>query len=312
MNPLHVLLVNRGHWFMLERINGQFAYPVPEFTWEQRSVPKGFVVDLKALKGFDLVWWDDGKYGPPITHFSGRGAAPVVAHMLHGPHCQGHYEERRERARLNADAVALDTDNLARWKGLKPFQVSYSVNERYYQALPKTVDVGHYCVWQYTWEREALDEWLEGYCKRRGWTFGSNRGQDLQARYAAALGRCRVVVHLSRVGMTRPARLFDVAAAGGALLSNPMVGPAWETWTPGVHYAAFKRPSSAHFCIEKRCPRHYTDKDCEQVAEKLDWLIGQGHWEEVAAQGQQTVLAEHTWAVRAPQLRQKLNEVLGL
>jgi hypothetical protein len=318
MKRLHVVLVHRDHWLRWERVDGQFAYPVEEFTWEHQAVPKKFRMDLTAMAGaFDLVWWDEGKHGFARSMFCPpRGDArpvPVVYYALYPTLDEWTYGDRVERAQMNADAVAVEHDDLRRWAdvGMPAFRCAYSVNEEYYRPAEKTVDVGHYCIWSHSWERAALDEWLEGYCRRRGWTFASNRGNEMGRDYADALARTRVVVHMNRTPLTRPPRIFDAAACGAALLANPMPAVSGEEWEEGYHYAAFRAPVCAEYKAERREMEPLTDGECEDVAAKLEWLMA-GNWEAVAGQAQQYVLTEHTWRVRAGQLRAALGEALGL
>jgi spore maturation protein CgeB len=47
----------------------------------------------------------------------------------------------------------------------------------------------------------------------------------------------------------------------------------------------------------------YADEDCAEIVKGLEWLLDEGHWEEIAQQAHEYVLANHTWAVRARQLR---------
>ena len=317
--PLRALVLHRNQWIKFNRIEGQFQYPVPEFTWEQRAVDVEFRMDLKSeARGFDFVWLDEGKYGRQVAHFApGPGTArpmPVVQQVVNITLSQGHFEDRLRRAVYNADAVAVDHGPLERWGRLSrpAFHLSYATNEERYKPAEKDVDVGHYAIWGYTWERAALDAWLEGFCKRKGWTFLSNRGAQWDEHYPAALGRTKVVVNLNRTAETRPHRLMDVSACGGVLLTNPFSPVANEAWADGVHYVSFEKPATAGIGVAQPGEVQYNDGDCGELIKTLEWLLDGGNWERIAGQARQEVLSAHTWRVRAPQLRQKLAEALGL
>lgn len=322
MKPLRVALVHRDQWHRWNRIDGQFAYPVPEFVWEHVLVEKIFRLDLSTLSDFDLVWWDEGKHkGGPVWFNPPRGPArpvPLAYYCLYPTLNAGIRRDRQLRARDNADLVLLDHDKLELWQdvGIPARRCSYSVDETRYKPLEggnaaKDVDVGFYCVWNYSPERRALNNWLAGYCERRGWTFGTNDGQGSED-YPRLLARCKVVVHINRTPDTRPPRIFDASACGAAVLASRMPVVNGESWEDGYTYVAFDVPSAMHHSEEYATREPYTDAECGQIAEALDLLIGGGHWQQIAGRAREYVLAEHTWARRAHYLRHALKDTLGL
>ncbi len=317
MKPLHVALCYRPTWYRKARIDGQFAYPVPEFTWTAHHLNKTFRVGLAGLKA-DAVFWDEGKHGRTSAFFPAKGhrRTPVMYYSLYPTLARHIFQDRVARAKRQADLVLLDHDAVKRWQreGLKARRLAYSVNENYYfdDGGKRHVDVGFYCVWCYNPARPAMDAWLEDICKRKGWQYATTRGRNVGESYAGLLRRTKVVVHLNRTNRTRPPRIFDCAASGTALLSNPMPAVTGEQWISGQHYVAFQDPHDTYtepLGAGARGP--FTDGECEEVIQGLEWLLDQGHWEEVAANAKKYVLANHTWATRAKQLRAIIYEELG-
>jgi hypothetical protein len=317
MNPIRVLLCHREDWYRGEpRIDGQFAYPVPQFTWRHMELRKGFKVDLFKLphvEQYDVVWLDDGKYksyaqfSPNVPH--GTYLVPqVVMYALYPTLSAGHYRRRLERARHNADLILVDHDDLGRWErdsGMNVRRLAYSVNERYYRdrGYRRDIDVGFYCVYGWNRERPALDTWLAGFCERRGYTYQSTNGKSIGVGYADLLARTKVVVHLNRTPHTRPPRIFDCAASGAALLSNYMPEVSGENWLEGYHYASFAEPCSKGYV--EYAPSDvpvYDDANCDQIVAALEDLIDNSMWEVYAQAAKQYVLSCHTWAHRAKEL----------
>ncbi len=306
MIPLKLALVHRGHWYRNEaRIDGQFAYPVPGLTWTHHNVDRSFDLDIRTLGDVDAVWWDDGKYSDVrFTPEKGARKVPIVFWALY-PTLAAHIRQTRlSMIRPYADAVLLDHDNPDFWPGIPGRRLAYSVNERYYRdrGLNRDVDVGFYNVWGHNPLRPAFDAWLEGLCKRHGWRYWSNKGQFIGTQYATLLARTKVVVHLNRTPDTRPPRIFDCAACGTALLSNPMPRLPGENWVPWWHYGEFVYPRDQY---EENVPDHkpLTDADCPEVIEGLEWMLDRGAWQAIAQNAKEYVLACHTWEQRAWELR---------
>ena len=71
-------------------------------------------------------------------------------------------------------------------------------------------------------------------------------------------------------------------------------------------------PYSVKMAGQKTASREaYTDAECAQVIQGLEWLLDDGHWQEVAANAKDYVLKHHTWATRAKQLRTIIHEEFG-
>ena len=320
MKPLRVALVHRGQKYRYTRVDGQYAYPVPEFTWEHVEVHKGAQnLDINAWVGkFDLVWLDPGKYAF-LNILAPKAAAhkvPSIYWSLYPTLTPGHLTKERARAQWNANLALVDHDNLKNWEGLgiPARRLAYSVNERYYydRGLERDIDVNFACYREYSHERPALDTWLRDYCGRRGWNYVSGStfvGED----YAVVMARSKVVVHILRTPQTRPPRMFDTAASGTAMLSNPMPAVSGEAWIPGEHYRVFNEPFSAA-CANERHPPQTTMNDavCAEIITQLDWLLTGDNWRGVAETAKEYVLSCHAWQHRATELRQIVHEEFGL
>jgi hypothetical protein len=318
VSRLKVGLVHRDQWHRWHRIDGQFAYEVPQFEVSHIPVDKHFALNLADYAQFDLLWWDEGKHrgGPHFAPPPGRDRpVPVAYYCLYPTINKSTYRDRVRRAREDADLVLLEHDDLARWQGVgRPVaRCAYSVDETRYHSLPgpRLYDVGFYCVWGYSPERVALDAWLGDFCARKGWRYGTTAGQFVE-HYPQLLAQTKVVVHLNRTPATRPPRIFDASACGAAVLASRMPEVTGEAWQPDVHYAAFDEPEAYYHA--ERWPRvvPYSDAACSELAAWLERLIDGDEWAAMAQRAQRYVLQRHTWRVRAAELRQTFQGVLGI
>ncbi len=315
MKPIRIALVHRGHWYRGQaRVDGQFAYNVPEFTWFHHVVQKQFQCELSTLD-CDMIWWDDGKYqneGALFRPGKDKRTKPVIQYALYPTLTDSHFNSRYNRAKINANLLLIDHDDVSRYGGIKcpARRLAYSVNDTYYydQARVRDIDVGFYCVWAYSKERNPMHHWLEDWCKRKGYTFDSTYGKSVE-HYPNLLARTKVVVHLNRTMITRPPRIFDCAASGTALLSNPMPKVTGESWIPGTHYRVFHKPQGTTSWTRNEPHPPFKDADCQEIIEGLEVLIDTGRWEVLAANAKAYVMAHHTWRTRATQLRAILDEV---
>lgn len=314
MIPLRIAIFHRGDWYRYARIDGQFAYPVPEFTWKQYKLSREQPVDLRKIE-VDVIWLDEGKYKDRVLFLPlpGQRDIPIVYHSLYTTLDDQIYESRIRRARMTANLVLLDHDDIGRWKrdtGLFVRRLAYSVNERYYcdRGQVRDIDVGFYCVYAFNSERPALDEWLEDYCKRQGYVYMSTQGENVGTKYADLLARTKVVVHMNRTPQTRPPRIFDTASCRTAFLGNPLPDVSGEYWEPWVHYVPFSKPYSKVYAPFTKW-KHLTDKDCQEVMTGLHWLLDDDHWRHVAERAHSYVLSCHTWTQRAKELRRILLDV---
>lgn len=308
--PIRVLLAHKDDWYRYEpRIDGFFQYPVPEFEISHLTLSKGFKVDLQAHRGFDFVFWDDGKYkeyaefrpAPPRgTYF----VPLVAAYVLYPTLTPQHRRKRLDLVNKNADIVLIDHDNVKWWKmhtRVPCHRMAYCVDEhRYKPGKVRDIDVGFYCVYGWNKERPAMDRWLEDFCRRRGYVYHTTNGKSVGEDYADLLARTKVVIHMNRTPETRAPRIFDVSAAGACILSNPIPEVSGEFWPS---YPSFSWPySEAYKPFAVSEIPEYNDRVCITVADWLDQLIRDDAWSFYAKNMRQYVLANHTWGKRAPYL----------
>ncbi len=313
MKPLRLALIHRAHWYSQEpRVDGQFAYEVPGLTWRHVNVDKTFALSI-AWNDVDVVWMDDGKYADMvITPAKGNRTMPLAFYCLYPTLAGNIFKDRVNRAKQFADLVLLDHDNVQKWaqEGLVARRLAYSVNERYYRdrGLQRDIDVGFYCIWGHNPARPAFERWLGDFCLRKGYRFHGLKGNGVGTSYPELLARTKVVVHLNRTAYTRPPRIFDAAASGAALLSNPMPSVSGEYWQPFTHYWPFYNPVDQY---QEGAPRvaEFTDEECSEVIDGLVALLDGGEWEPVAQNAKSYVLACHTWEQRAKELRGILLDV---
>lgn len=314
MNPIKVLLVHRDDWYRGKpRIDGFFQYPVPEFKVTHLPVNKGFHLDLHDYRSHDIVFWDDGKYksyagfkpNPPHSTYM---VPQVCQYVLYPTLTRSHYNTRVARARRNADLVLIDHDDIERWgqdTNLPCVRMAYCTDEYYYSnhGQPRDIDVGFYYITAWNKERPALDSFLSHYCAQRHWTYHSTHGESVGTAYADLLARTKVTIHLLRTPFTRPPRIFDASASGSAVLSNPMPEVSGEKWINGDNYLSFSWPRSEEYkqFTPDEIPT-YSEKDCYQIIDALDYLIQKDGWSYIANNAYQYVLAHHTWKIRAKQL----------
>jgi len=308
MIPIRLALLHRDNWYRDRlRVDGQFAYYVPGLEWVHIPVDKAVDIDISPLKDIDVIWLDDGKYSrlniqPP----KGNRISPLAYYILY-PTLAGHlYHDRLEKARQVADLVLLDHDDLGRWQhtDFQARRLAYSVNDYYYRdrGMRRDIDVGYYAFWGHNRGRPAFEKWLGDFCKRKGFRFYGLNGKGVHTEYANLLARTKVVVHLGRTAQTRPPRIFDAAACGAACVANRMPRVSGEYWQAGHHYWAFDQPQDVYEELAEPFGE-YTDTDCWQVIEGLEYLLEDGEWERIAQNAKTYVLANHTWARRAVELR---------
>ena len=308
MTPIKILLAHRPDWYRgPARIDGFFQYPVPEFIVTHLKLPKAFRTKLFEYRQFDILFLDDGKYkdysrfipAPPHDTYP---IPQVAMYALYPTLTPGHFRRRVERARNNADFVLVDHDNIKRWKmatGRSCFRMPYCVDENRYcdRGYIRDIDVGFYCVYGWNKERPAMDRWLESFCQRQGYTYHTTHGKSIGEGYADLLSRTKVVVHMNRTPNTRAPRIFDVSASGAAILTNPTPPVSGEQWP---NHPTFTWPCSESYTIfdPKEIPV-YTDIDCAQVADSLNWLLMEDNWKRAAQPMNDFFLQYHSWEVRA-------------
>lgn len=275
-----------------ERRNmGYWSYPVMQFEWVHFS-PHMSTVETKRFNEFDLIFWEDGG-----TYKFVKNGGPAVVYMaidstLSGPH----YHTRLERSK-QADLVLVDHDRLERFAGGAPVRrLGYCVNDLVFEPVKeKKVDVAYHCSsgarkgMPGGYERNELRRKLDDVCAQ---TYSYRSGALGLADYARSLAEARVAVNWPRTIINRPHRVLDVMACRTALLTGPIPSLECDLIEEGVHY--------------------YTFEEQKDVGAYLQGLLENERWESMAQAGYDLVMEQHTWAMRAAQLRQLLKVELGI
>lgn len=287
MKPLRVALFHRDNLACLHRLVGAFSYPVPEFDWVHFVVPKHFDLDKVSLKaqGFDLIVHEDaGAYARVVS----QANIPHLYVVRDSTLSPEHYSDRFNQAAV-ADLVLVDWDVVQRFAdtGQRAVRWAHCVNDLFFRdyGLERTVDVGFYANIRGNPDREWLDGWLRQFCQGHGYSYASGRREWLD--YARAFASCKLAVNLNRTPTTRNHRVLDAMAAGAGLLTSTLPEVSGEDFT-GV-------------CAQWA--------DVDQLAEIIPGLLDHDNWYFLGKRGQAAVLQGHTWAVRAGQLRQIVQEV---
>jgi len=292
VKPLRVGLIVKNRPGSVERLRrqcGYFSYDVPEFVWTHMTPGKKFRLNMKALRkqGFDLIFHEDGgNWGEYVGD-----DVPVVYYSVDSTLSDAHYIQRAEQGR-KADLILVDHDRLERFAGGPPVRRwSYCVNDKLFYAGEKRIDVGYHCNSSGVPDgpRAQLRAWLVEHCAANGYSLST--GHLSVEQYAAALGRARVVVNLPQAAGNRPHRVLDAMAAGAALLTAPLPDVSGEDSRTGVHYAEWQ--------------------DTSDLAQHLKSLIAYQRWSDYAEAGA-LWMQQHTWAVRAQELRAIVYEGFGL
>lgn len=281
MTPIKVLLIHRES-DVYRHLTGWWSYPVDEFEWQALKVkPEHFIVDMRYAPHADLVVLDDWIFGT-INHLR----APLAYVVVDSPRSKTQLERNRKQA-IDANLILVDSDNLSAFDGLgKPVRrFAHAVNDRLFTPREKLYDVAFLC-WP-TDDRRMVQRWCNDICKRHGWSLAT--GTYDWNHYAQFISSSKVVVHRPHVANGRSWRVFDVMAARGCLLSSPLPEVSGDGLVSGTHY------------------REYTSQ--EILEQQLIELVKYGAWEDVAEHGYQHVMANHTWRIRAGQLRAMLTEV---
>lgn len=292
MNSLKIALVIRDKPNLKKRDDraiGLFSYAVPELTWEHITPGKGFKLNRGRLTDYDAIILEDGLFG----EFIGDGP-PVVGIFWDTNWTERHYLDRLRQAE-NCDLVLIGQDPLERFKGCGKSieRLSYCVNDKVFKdyKLSKDVDVCFHANLKHSKERAALHIRLSDWCEREGLVYKGRPVRDL-TEYAKAFNRSKVSVNLSQVAQNRPHRVFDVMASYGCLLTSPLPAVSGELRQRGKHYLEWGSFENLTLLIQS--------------------LLSSGEWRQYTEAGHKLIEEHYTWAVRARELRWKLNIMLGI
>ena len=291
MKPLRVALIHADNPRQYRRMVGFWAYDVPEFEVKHFGVSGKLNLNAADLVGdFDIIVREDHR-----TH--GRiikdARIPVAYYIVDSTLSDGHYKSRLGPAR-EADLILVEHDRLSRFGGLGPpvRRFGYCVNDHFFhdRGLDRVVDVGMYCRVTGAPERAELIRWLATFCDERGYFYAA--GKRWGGKYPRAFNQTRISVNLSRTVTNRPHRVFDAMACRTCLLTSRLPPVSGEARVAGSHYLEFK--------------------DRAELAAVIDETLASGAWQTIADQGCELVQKQHTWAIRAGELRETFAEEFGL
>jgi glycosyltransferase involved in cell wall biosynthesis len=256
---------------------------VPEFEWE--FVAQG-PVDPGALAGkYDLVAYEDGSEKQAVIV-----GFPSICFIIDSTLSEAHYQIRAERAR-HVGVVLVDHDDLERFGNSGAvYRLTYCVNDHLFRDYgeEKTVDISFHCGSDAM--RSELRRKLATFCAVNGYVYKSGILPHIE--YAHAMARSKVVANWLRTPENRPHRVFDAMACGSALITQRIPYVLGDCVKAGRDYVAV----DSHIELQSEAKR----------------LLDSGAWADIAKAGHCIVMEQHTWSVRARQLRQIIGEGLGL
>lgn len=278
-----------------DRSMGYFSYAVPEFTWQHFTPGKNFTIKWKDYKeqGFDLVFHEDYPYGNVIGL-----DVPYVFLSIDSTLSDEHYKARLRQTSL-ANLVLVDHDRLERFKTnhCNTYQFPYCVNDkiffRYETEDERTNDIAYHCsssAHAGINERKRIRQLLHDLSVKHGWSYRS--GVHEIHHYAESFRTSKIVVNQSRTPTNRPHRIFDAMSCGAMVLTSPLPKIESDGTTPLIDYLQFTN-----------------DKQLENA---LLAIFKSNVYESISEIGYQNIMQNHTWSIRAKQLREIINKEFGI
>lgn len=294
MKPLKVALIikNDNGKARTNRNMGYFSYPVPEFEWEHFTPGKRFNLNRNSFRAFDLIIHEDA----PLEGNWQGSSVPLIFLDIDSTLSIEHFNQRFNQA-SQADLVLVDHDNLLHFKKInKPVRrFNYCVNDKvfYPSDKPKSLDLVFHCSNNHTGgeTRSNIRKLLDKYAKANFLQYRSG-AIDLE-QYAANFRNSLIVVNQSRTPHNRPHRIFDALASHSCLLTSHFAYVAHDGLQENENYVNFA--------------------DNEQLIQKLDYLFNnRSEIERLANNGYNLITQQHTWNIRAKQLRELIQCELSL
>ncbi len=290
MKPLRVALIHFDNPRQYNRAVGFWSYDVPEFEVTNFGVQRQSALRRSQFaREYDVIIREDHKNYGTIAN---DAKIPYCYYVVDTPASEEKYKQRC-RIAPECDLILVEQDRLERFAHLGPQvrRFGYCVNENFFKdyGLEKDIDVGMYYR-PISKDRVKLDRWLAGFCKDRGYVYdsGKRRGVD----YPRSFNRARISINLGFNEHCRPHRVLDVMACRSCLVTNPLPEVSGEVREAGRHYFEFE--------------------DYDHLGRIIDKLLESGLWQAVANEAYELVMAQHTWRIRAGELRQTLAEVFGV
>lgn len=287
--PLRIALFVKGTPATLEREKrnmGYWSYPVVPFTWDIFSPGMDF-----NNKNYDLVFVEDGAPFPDCK------GLPSIYLSIDSTLDDVHLSVRKERA-VKADLVLLDHDKVERFNvSKKVLQWNYCVNDHVFKPQKeKSIGVNFRCSsgahkgYAGGKERDEIRSYLNLVCANGGWRYVS--GTTGLEPYALDMGFSKVVINWPRTVINRPHRIFDAMACKCCILTGPIPYVIGDNLSKGEHYVEFRNK--------------------EELPIFLEGLLWGDGWRSYAEAGYDLVMREHTWKIRAEQLRKIIRKEFGL
>lgn len=307
MKPLKVALIckNENSTRRANRAMGYFSYDVPEFTWNHIIPGKNFSIDCRDLdlKDFDLIFHEDYPYGDYYNR-----SIPVIFLSIDSTLSEQHFDDRFNQSK-KSDLILVDHDDLNRYSGLKKsiYQFPYCVNDKVFYSgydynhkddRERTNDIAFHCSTSAhagSDERKRIRQLLHELAQKHHWIYKSGV-LDLPD-YANSFRSSKIVVNQSRTPINRPHRIFDAMACGAMVLSSPLP----QTKTDKLDYDKG----------DNNYLQFYNDEDLEANLKCLLFDIP-NVISDIANNGYNTIMQNHTWSIRAKQLREIINKEFGI
>ena len=269
-----------------DRPMGWWSYAVPQIglEWEFIVPGKRFTIDTAELadQGFDAIVHED--FGTPGT-YKGR-KLPLIYQDIDSTLGDAYHNTRLPIAE-QANLILVDQAPLDSFAhlGVPVYRFPYCVNDRLFaakSAADRTIDVCLHQNKNENFTRQLIAAVFDTHICKPLNLVGS-QGTVGYPELAANFSNAKVVLNWPRVPTNRPHRVFDAMAAGAALLTGPLPDVSGDLRQPNKHYRVFS---------------HWGD-----LVDQIRSLIHNNEFESIAAAGQELVMAHHTWAIRAQQLR---------
>lgn len=280
-----------------DRHLGWWSYPVPEFTWEFFGHDPYHPLPLRRFKSaYDLVFVED----PAFVELQGTGLPTAYLTVDSTLSETNHYAPRFKHAQ-QFDLVLVDHDEPKRFtnrKGKRAARLPYCVNEKifYDYQLPKVNEIAYHCSGGHNTlgqvDRALTRRWLHTWSAEHEASYRS--GVLGLKDYARSMASSKVVVNVPRTLINRNHRILDAMACKACVVSAPFAAVKTDKFVVGTHYLGYE--------------------DFGGLDRMLHMALQNGDetWQRVAEDGYQHVMAYHTWATRATELRQTLAQELGL
>ena len=298
MKPLRVALFVKGtpSGFEREMRNmGWWSYPVPEFTWQHFNLAGGRNEARSRFQNYDLIFLEDLSGNAGIL--TGNGGPPVTYLSIDSTLSEKAYQDRLDKARM-ADLILVDHDQPSRFRinGRRAKRLDYCINDHVFKPLEKTLDMSFHCGSGSSrgqpggTERVELRQYLHEIHIGHGYSFRS--GAMGLPEYAESMGHSKVIINWPRVPGNRSHRVLDAMACRACLVTGTIPNIPEDKLERDMHYIAFDKKEELPYLLES--------------------LFAEDRWQEIADNGYKLVMENHTWAIRARELRELLEKELRL